>query len=84
MRKYLNYLLIIFLITSCTTGSSSQPEIVDATSSSVTSVAETTSTTLTIKVEEEIIVDEFGVELLTASPAMKEQFDELIAFVEKR
>ena len=84
MRKYLNYLLIIFLITSCTTGSSSQPEIVDATSSSVTSVAETTSTTLTIKVDEEFIVDEFGVELLTASPEMKEQFDELIAFVEKR
>ena len=84
MRKYLNYILIIFLITSCTTGSSSQPELVDATSSSVTSVAETTSTTLTIKVDEEFIVDEFGVELLTASPEMKEQFDELIAFVEER
>ena len=84
MRKYLNYLLIIFLISSCTTGSSSEPEIVDVTSSSVTSVAETTSTTLTIKVDEEFILDEFGVELLTASPEMKEQFDELIAFVEKR
>ena len=53
MRKYLNYLLIIFLISSCTTGSSSQPEIVDATSSSVTSVIETTSTTSTIKIDEE-------------------------------
>ena len=84
MRKYLNYLLTIFLITSCTTGSSLQSEIVDTTSTTETSVVETTSTTTTIKVEEEIIVDEFGVELLTASPAMKEQFDELIAFVEKR
>ena len=84
MRKYLNYLLTIFLITSCTTGSSLQSEIVDTTSTTETSVVETTSTTTTIKVEEEIIVDEFGVELLTASPAMKDQFDELIAFVEKR
>ena len=78
MRKYLNYLLIIFLITSCTIGSSSQPEIVDTTSTTEKSVVETTSTTTTIKVEEEIIVDEFGVELLTASPTMKEQFLSLI------
>ena len=28
--------------------------------------------------------DEFGIELLDVSPEMKQQFDELIAFVEKR
>ena len=84
MRKYINYLLTIFLISSCTTDSSPELQVVDATSSTVANTIETTSTTTTIKVEEEIVVDEFGVELLPVSPDMKEQFDELIAFVEKK
>ena len=61
MRKYINYLLIIFLISGCTTDSSPQPQVVDATSSTVTNTIETTSTSTTIKVEEDIVVDEFGV-----------------------
>ena len=84
MRKYINYLLIIFLVTSCTSESSSQPQVIDDMSNTSTSTLETTSTTTTIKAEQEIIVDEFGVELLAVSPEMKEQFDELIAFVEKK
>ena len=84
MRKYINYLLIIFLVISCTSESSSQPQVIDDMSNTSTSTLETTSTTTTIKAEQEIIVDVFGVELLAVSPEMKEQFDELIAFVEKK
>ena len=84
MRKYINYLLIIFLIACCTSESEPQSQAIDTTSSSTTSTTESTTTTSTVKDDEDLVVDEFGIELLMASPEMIDQFDELIAFVEKR
>ena len=51
----------------------------------VTSGSFTSATSTTIQnVKEDISYDEFGIELLDVTPEMKEQFDELIEFVEKK
>ena len=83
MRKYINYLLVLFLVSSCTSDTEAEPQALET--STTTSSTTTSSTTTTVqKIDEDIVVDEFGIELLEVSPEMKQQFDELIAFVEKR
>ena len=83
MRKYINYLLVLCLVSSCTLDTEAEPEVLET--STTTSSTTTSSTTTTVQnIDEEIVVDEFGIELLDVSPEMKQQFDELIAFVEKR
>ena len=83
MRKYINYLLVLCLVSTCTSATEPESEILE--SSTTTSLNSTTSTTTTVQnIDEDIVVDEFGIELLMPSPDMTEQFNELIAFVEKR
>tara|TARA_B100002019_G_scaffold68416_1_gene58937 strand:+ start:649 stop:2043 length:1395 start_codon:yes stop_codon:yes gene_type:complete len=83
MRKYINYLLVLCLVSTCTSATEPESEILQ--SSTTTSLTSTTSTTTIVQnIDEDIVVDEFGIELLMASPDMTEQFNELIAFVEKR
>ena len=83
MRKYINYLIVLFFVSSCTSDTEAEPQALET--STTTSSTTTSSTTTTVQnIDEEIVVDEFGIELLDVSPEMKQQFDELIAFVEKR
>jgi len=82
MRKKITTLLIFVLITSCTSEDAT-PLPAPITETSVTS-STTSSTTTTIKEQEVFAVDEFGIELIEMKPQMKEQFDALIAFVEKK
>ena len=84
MRKYLLTLLALILI-SCSSGPTSEDVFIEpiepvAEDSTTTS----TSTTTTIFVEEPFDVDEYGIELIEMGSEMKEQFDSLISFVEKR
>ena len=82
MRKYINYLLVLCLVSTCTSATEPESEILQ--SSTTTSLTSTTSTTTTVQnIDEDIVVDEFGIELLMASPDMTEQYNELIALVEK-
>ena len=83
MRKYLNYLVVIFLISSCASESETQTQIIETTSTTASTTSSSTSTTIQ-NVKEDISYDEFGIELLDVTPEMKEQFDELIEFVEKK
>ena len=83
MRKYLNYLVVIFLISSCASESETQTQIIETTSTTASTTSSSTSTTIQ-EVKEDISYDEFGIELLDVTPEMKEQFDELIEFVEKK
>ena len=83
MRKYLNYLVVIFLISSCASESETQTQIIETTSTTASTTSSSTSTTIQ-NVKEDILYDEFGIELLDVTPEMKEQFDELIEFVEKK
>ena len=83
MKKKMASLLIFILITSCTSEEviPTAEENIDVTST-ITSTSTSTSTTL---LEESVFaVDEYGIELIEMKPQMKEQFDALIAFVEKR
>ena len=83
MRKYINYLLILCLVSTCTSATEPESEILEISTS--TSSTSTTSITTTVQNnDEDIVVDKYGIELLVASPDMIEQFNELIAFVEKR
>ena len=83
MRKYLNYLLVITLISSCASEPESQNQVIETTSIITSTTSSSTSTTV-LKVKEDISYDEFGIELLDVSPEMKEQFDELVKYVEKK
>ena len=83
MRKYLNYLLVITLISSCASEPESQNQVIETTSIITSTTSSSTSTTVQ-KVKEDISYDEFGIELLDVSPEMKEQFDELVKYVEKK
>ena len=81
MRKFIIYLLTFLLFSYCATNEETVEE--DTTT--------TTSTTTTIYIEvleavpeEEAVLNEYGQEILEIGPEMKEQFDELISFVEKR
>ena len=82
MNKKLTSLLIFVLITSCTS-EDAIPLPAPVTETSTTS-STTSSTTTTIKEQEVFAVDEFGIELIEMKPQMKEQFDALITFVEKK
>jgi len=82
MRKFKIYLLSFLLLTYCATTEESVEEVVEDTTT--TSTSTTTSTTTTTVVEEEKVLNEYGQEILEMSPEMKEQFDELISFIEKR
>ena len=82
MNKKLTSLLIFVLITSCTSEDAT-PLPAPVTETSTTS-STTSSTTTTIKEQEVFAVDEFGIELIEMKPQMKEQFDALITFVEKK
>ena len=84
MRKYLLTLLVLVLITC-----GSEPSSVDISAEPIEPVTEdstttSTSTTTTIFVEEPFAVDEYGIELIEMGSEMKEQFDSLVSFVEKR
>ena len=84
MRKFFVTLLALILI-AC----GSESSTVDVTVEPTEPVAEdsttsTSSTTTTIFVEEPFAVDEFGIELIEMGSEMKEQFDSLVSFVEKR
>ena len=83
MRKYLNYLLVITLISSCASEPESQNQVIETTSIITSTTSSSTSTTVQ-KVKEDISYDKFGIELLDVSPEMKEQFDELVKYVEKK
>ena len=84
MRKYLNYLLVIFLISSCVSEPESQKQVIETTSTTTSTATSTTTSTTVQGVKEETSYDEFGIELLNVSPEMKEQFDELVGYVEKK
>ena len=75
MRKFQIYLITFLLIAYCGTTEESVEEVVEDT---------TTTTTTTTVLEEEKVLNEYGQELLEMSPEMKEQFDGLISFIEKR
>ena len=80
MRKFQIYFVSLLVFSYCSTPEETvENETVDSTSTSSTS----TSTTTTV-IEEKTIVDEYGIELIEMESEMKDQFDELIAFVEKR
>ena len=84
MRKFFVTLLALILI-ACSSESSSENVIVKP----IEPVAEdstttTSSTTTTISIEEPFAVDEYGIELIEMGSEMKEQFDSLVSFVEKR
>ena len=83
MRKYLNYLLVITLISSCASEPESRNQVIETTSTITSTTSSSTSTTVQ-KIKEDISYDEFGIELLDVSPEMKEQFDELVKYVEKK
>ena len=84
MRKFQIYFLSFLLFAYCGASEESVQEVAEDTTTSTTSTSTTSSTTTTTIVEEEKIVDEYGIELIEMGPEMKEQFDELIAFVELR
>ena len=82
MRKYLLTLLALTLI-AC----GSEPSSLEISVEPIETIAEdstTTSSTTTIFVEEPFDVDEYGIELIEMGSEMKEQFDSLVSFVEKR
>ena len=84
MRKKLISLMIFTLFATCTSEEVIEtipPEVQEPTS---TSSSSTTSTTTTLPEETVFATDEYGIELIEMKPKMKEQFDALIAFVEKR
>ena len=82
MRKKLITLLAFILITSC--ASEDIEETTTPVSESTTSTSTTTTTSTTVPESTVFALDEYGIELIEMKPEMKEQFDELIAFVEKR
>jgi len=86
MRKYL---LTLFALTLIACGS--EPSSLEISVEPIETIAEdgtttstSTSTTTTIFVEEPFAVDEYGIELIEMGSEMKEQFDSLVNFVEKR
>ena len=84
MRKKLISLMIFTLFATCTSEEVIEtipPEVQEPTS---TSSSSTTSSTTTLPEETVFATDEYGIELIEMKPKMKEQFDALIAFVEKR
>ena len=84
MRKFFVTLLALILI-SCGSESSTVDVSVEPTEPvAEESTTSTSSTTTTIFVEEPFAVDEFGIELIEMGSEMKEQFDSLVSFVEKR
>ena len=80
MRKFQIYFVTLLLIAYCGTTEESLEEVVEDTTTTTT----TTTTTSTTLPEEEKVLNEYGQELLEMSPEMKEQFDALISFIEKR
>ena len=82
MRKFQIYLITFLLFAYCAANEELVEEVIeDITTTSTTS---TTSTTTTTVAEEEKVLNEYGQEILEMSSEMKEQFDELISFIEKR
>ena len=82
MRKKLITLLAFILITSC--ASEDIEETTTPVPESTTSSSTTTTTSTTVPESTVFALDEYGIELIEMKPEMKEQFDDLIAFVEKR
>ncbi len=85
MRKYINYFIVICLISSCTSSTSLEEENtieIESTTSSSTTMQTTSTTTTTTK--EIFAIDEFGIEILEPTEEMKKQLDDLISFIEKR
>ena len=85
MRKYINYFIVLCLISYCASNTSLEEEntsVIESTSSSTTSTQTTTTTTTTLK--EVFAIDEFGIEMLEPTEEMKKQLDDLISFIEKR
>tara|TARA_Y100000389_G_scaffold72104_1_gene68898 strand:+ start:20 stop:1387 length:1368 start_codon:yes stop_codon:yes gene_type:complete len=83
MRKKLITLIAFILIAACSGGEVAELETVSA-ESTTTSTTTPTTTTTTIQPKTIFALDEYGIELIEMKPQMKEQFDALIAFVEKR
>ncbi len=89
MRKFKIYLLSFLLFAYCGASEVSVQEVAEDTTTSTTSTS-TTSTTTTVVEPIEVLepieenLNEYGQEILVMGPEMKEQFDELISFVEKR
>ena len=85
MRKYINYFIVLCLISYCASNTSLEEEntsVIESTSSSTTSTQTTSTTTTTLK--EVFAIDEFGIEMLEPTEEMKKQLDDLISFIEKR
>tara|TARA_Y100000591_G_scaffold166464_1_gene143600 strand:+ start:649 stop:2055 length:1407 start_codon:yes stop_codon:yes gene_type:complete len=87
MRKYINYLVVISLISFC--ASNNEPEVKDTTvlessSPSTSSTQTTSSTSSTTTLQTVFATDEFGIEMLEPTEEMKKQLDDLITFIEKR
>ncbi len=83
MRKFQIYLLTFLLLAFCATTEESVEDLIEDTTTTTTTTT-TTSTTTTTVIEEEKVLNEYGQEILEMTPEMKEQFDELISFIEKR
>ena len=83
MRKKLTTLLTFILISSCAS-EESIPLPEEDIKPIATNTTLTSTTTTTIVKEETFALDEYGIELIEMKPQMKEQFDDLIAFVEKK
>ena len=65
MRKYINYFIVISLVSFCASSNSLEEEntiVIESTSSSTTSTQTTSTTTTTLK--EVFATDEFGIEIL--------------------
>ena len=87
MRKYINYLVVISLISFC--ASNNEPEVKETTvlessSPSTSSTQTTSSTSSTTTLQTVFATDEFGIEMLEPTEEMKKQLDDLITFIEKR
>ena len=83
MTKFQIYLLTFLLFASCAANEESVEQVLEDTTTSTTITTSTTTTTTTV-IEEEKVLNEYGQEIIEMSPDMKEQFNELISFVEKR
>ena len=81
MNKQLVSILLVFLMFSCTSVEEESLETIDTTTTTPITTTSSTTTTTTIP---ELNVDEYGVEILDISDEMREQLNDLAAFVAEK
>ena len=81
MNKQLVSILLVFLMFSCTSVEEESLETIDTTTTTPITTTSSTTTTTTIP---ELNVDEYGVEILDISDDMREQLNDLAAFVAEK